>query len=206
MKNVTILSIILLVFTSCSISSLKKNRSKNTALFNGDNLKGWTAYGTEKWYVENGVLFGENGKKQGFGYLKTTKDYKNFELTFDFKLSKKGNSGVFIHANIDSNAKVDGWQIEIGPPGHKIGGIYKYTKGWLVIPEIEKDKLIKQEDWNTMKILVKDNQITSWLNHVQMATCTDETLAEQIGGIALQIHDGKETKIAWRSIELIELK
>jgi hypothetical protein len=31
------------------------------SLFNGKNLQGCTIHGTEKWYVENGVLICKNG-------------------------------------------------------------------------------------------------------------------------------------------------
>ena len=193
MKKSIILLILIAIIASCK-----------PALFNEKNLDGWTVYGTEKWYIEDGVLICENGPDEAFGYLKTNKNYKNFELNFEFKLSEKGNSGVFIHSNIDDNLKVDGWQIEIGPPGHFLGGIFKYDKGWLDKPNPEKDKLYKKKGWNKMKIVVKDNSITSWLNGHQMATFTDNTLADKAGGIALQIHGGHETKMEWRNIKLVE--
>ena len=197
-------SIVILLLTSCK-SSAELTSSKAITLFNGKDLSGWTIHGTEKWYVEEGVLIAENGIDEAFGYLKTDKNYKNFELIAEFKLSEKGNSGVFIHSTIDENVKIEGWQIEIAPPGHKLGGIHKYDSGWLNQPDPEKDQFFNEGTWNTMKVVVNNNNITTWLNNHQMATYTDEKIGNTTGGIAFQIHKGKVAKIAWRNIKLIKL-
>jgi hypothetical protein len=68
---------------------------KPVSIFNGKNLDGWTIHGTEKWYVENGKLICESGPDKQYGYLSTNKNYKNFELTLQFKQEANGNSGVF---------------------------------------------------------------------------------------------------------------
>lgn len=68
---------------------------KSVSLFNGKNLDGWIVYGTEKWYVENGLLVCESGPDKGYGYLGTEKSYKDFELTLEFLPEANGNSGVF---------------------------------------------------------------------------------------------------------------
>src|SRR3954451_1204268 len=63
-----------------------------TALFNGKDLKGWKATGKmEVWGAENGVLYVKGG---GGGWLMTEKEYSDFELRLEFKMPKKGNSGV----------------------------------------------------------------------------------------------------------------
>ena len=41
--------------------------SDEIELFNGKDLSGWTVYGTEKWYVEDGVLVSESGLMLGAG-------------------------------------------------------------------------------------------------------------------------------------------
>ena len=80
--------------------------STKTSLFNGDNLNGWEVYGTEKWYVENGNLISESGPSKEYGYLGTTKNYKNFILELEFKQEANGNSGVFFRSTIDG-VKID---------------------------------------------------------------------------------------------------
>ena len=36
-------------------------QAQEKSIFNGNNLDGWTIYGTEKWYVEDGLLICESG-------------------------------------------------------------------------------------------------------------------------------------------------
>ncbi len=180
--------------------------SKN--LFNGENLDGWTIHGEEKWYVEDGELICESGPKAEYGYLSTDDFYKDFELTLEFKQEADGNSGVFIRSTFDGT-KVNGWQVEVAPPGKYTGGIYEsYGRGWLIQPDPEKDKVLKMGEWNTMKIRVYGPSVSSWLNGVEMVHLTDEKIGKGEGAIALQIHDGGGIKVKWRNIKIkpIEVK
>lgn len=176
--------------------------SQKQQLFNGKNLDGWTIYGTEKWYVEDGLLICESGEDAAYGYLGTDAHYKNFILTLKFKQEADGNSGVFIRSTVDGT-KVSGWQVEVAPPGHDTGGIYEsYGRGWLIKPDPEKDKYLNMGAWNTMKIKVDGDTVTSWLNGHEMVTLTDAKIGKGEGGIALQIHDGGSIKVKWKDIEL----
>jgi hypothetical protein len=175
---------------------------KEITLFNGKNLKGWKIYGTEKWYVQDGLLISESGPDKGYGYLGTEKDYKDFELTLEFKQEADGNSGVFIRSTVDGT-KVSGWQVEVAPPSHSTGGIYEsYGRGWLIKPDSEKDNSLKYGDWNEMKIIVKGDRVVSYLNGLEMVDFSDEKIGKGEGGILLQIHDGGGIKVYWRNIRL----
>ncbi|MCC6289121.1 MAG: DUF1080 domain-containing protein [Chitinophagaceae bacterium] len=179
---------------------------KAVSIFNGKDLTGWTAHGTEKWYVENGLLICESGPDKAYGYLSTDKNYKNFDLTLEFKQSANGNSGVFFRSTIDG-VKISGWQAEVAPPGSNTGGIYEsYGRGWLIKPEAEKDKYLKFGDWNTYRIRVVGDEVTTWLNGHEMITLKDEKIGKGEGFIALQIHDGGGIKVAWRNIRIKEIK
>ncbi len=175
------------------------------SIFNGKNLNGWVIHGTEKWYVEDGLLICESGPDKEYGYLSTEKNYDDFELELEFKQEANGNSGVFIRSTFDGT-KVSGWQVEVAPPGHDTGGIYEsYGRGWLVqIPE-EKEDILKMGEWNKMKIRVVGGHVTTWLNGEQMVDIEDEKIAEGKGAIALQIHSGGGIKVKWRNIKLKEL-
>jgi hypothetical protein len=175
------------------------------ALFNGENLDGWTIYGTEKWYVEEGLLVCESGPDAQYGYLGTNEQYKNFELTLEFKQEANGNSGVFIRSTVEGT-KVSGWQVEVAPPGNDTGGVYEsYGRGWLIKPDPEKDKALKMGAWNEMKIRVDGARVTSWLNGTEMISLTDEIIGAGEGSIALQIHDGGGIKVKWRNLQLTKL-
>ncbi|MDV7137874.1 DUF1080 domain-containing protein [Maribacter sp. TH_r10] len=193
MKNILILTA--LVFSTLGFA-------QEISLFNGEDLSGWTVYGTEKWYVEDGLLVCESGPDEQYGYLATDKHYKDFTLTLEFKQEADGNSGVFIRSTVDGT-KVSGWQVEVAPPGHSTGGVYEsYGRGWLIKPDPEKDKALKMGEWNEMKIRVYDDKLTSWLNGVEMVTIRDKKIGAGEGSIALQIHDGGGIKVNWRNIKI----
>jgi hypothetical protein len=176
-----------------------------TSLFNGKDLSGWKAYGTEKWYVEDGLLICESGPDKAYGYLATEKHYKNFELNLEFKQEADGNSGVFIRSTIEG-VKVNGWQVEVAPKGKHTGGVYEsYGRGWLIKPEAAKEEVLKEGEWNQMKIVVNGDTITSYLNGVEMITITDAIIGKGEGSVALQIHDGGGIKVKWRNIDIKEL-
>jgi hypothetical protein len=180
--------------------------SAQTSLFNGKDLSGWTIYGTEKWYAEKGEIICESGPDKQYGYLATEGSYKDFELTLEFKQESNGNSGVFFHSSIDGT-KIAGWQAEVAPPNGHTGGIYEsYGRGWLIQPTPEKQKFLKDGEWNTMKVRVQGNTVTTWLNGEQMITLTDEKIGAITGKIALQIHDGGGVKVRWRNIAITEIK
>ncbi len=177
-----------------------------TSLFNGIDLTGWNIHGTEKWYVENGELICESGPDKGYGYLSTASYYDNFVLTLKFRQEANGNSGVFFRSTIEGT-KITGWQVEVAPPGHDTGGVYEsYGRGWLIKPDPKKDKFLKMGEWNTMKIKVRGDTVTSWLNGRKMITLSDEKIGKGKGAIALQIHDGGGIKVHWKDIEIKELK
>ena len=179
--------------------------AQKKTLFNGENLEGWTVYGTEKWYVEDGLLVCESGPDKGYGYLGTNEHYKNYILELEFKQEADGNSGVFIRSTVEGTT-VSGWQVEIAPPGKHTGGVYEsYGRGWLIKPDLKKDKALKMGEWNKMKIKVEGDVLTSWVNGTKMITLTDEIIGAGEGGVLLQIHDGGGIKVKWRNIKLKSL-
>lgn len=178
---------------------------KKVKLFNGKDLTGWKIYGTEKWFVQDGLLVSESGPDKGYGYLGTEENYDDFEIELEFKQEANGNSGVFIRSTVDGT-KVSGWQVEVAPPGSDTGGIYEsYGRGWLIKPDPEKDKALKFGDWNKMKIVVKGDNVTSYVNGVEMVNFSDEKIGQGKGGVLLQIHDGGGIKVYWRNIVLKKL-
>ena len=193
--------IIILVITG---SAFTTNGQKK--LFNGKDLSGWTINGTEKWYVEKGELVCESGPDKQYGYLSTNKKYKNFILTLQFKQEANGNSGVFFRSSIEG-VKISGWQVEVAPLNNHTGGIYEsYGRGWLIQPAPGDEQILKPEKWNELKIQVKGDEVTTWLNNHQMVFIKDEKIGAGNGFIALQIHDGGGIKVRWKKLLLKEIK
>ncbi len=193
--------VVILTFAMLSPSFAQKQK-----LFNGKDLTGWTIYGTEKWYVEDGLIVAESGPEGEYGYLGTEDKFKDFVLTLEFKQEKDGNSGLFFHSSIEGT-KIAGWQAEIAPPNHDTGGIYEsYGRGWLIKPDPEKDKALKYGEWNKMKLEVKGDQVTTWLNGQEMITLEDEKIGSVDGQIALQIHSGGGLKLYFKNIVIKPIK
>lgn len=195
---------LLLAFSFLYISN-SANAQEFKNIFNSKDLSGWTVHGTERWYVEDGELVCESGPDKEYGYLVTNKKYKNFVLSLDFKQESNGNSGVFIRSSVEG-IKISGWQVEVAPPGFHTGGIYEsYGRGWLAKPSPEDEKVLKPDEWNHMVIRVEGNEVTSWLNDVEMVRIKDEKIGQATGSIALQIHSataGNEVKVRWKNIRI----
>jgi len=199
MRKLPLLSIILLLCFQGAILA------QSESIFNGKDLSGWTIYGTELWYVEDGLLVCESGPDAEYGYLGTEKIYKDFELTLEFKQGADGNSGVFIRSSIEGT-KIAGWQAEVAPPGHNTGGIYEsYGRGWIIKPDPELDKHLKFGEWNEMRIVAIGDLVKTYLNGQLMITLEDKKIGQATGSIALQIHSGGGIKVQWRDIRITEL-
>ncbi|MFN5640964.1 MAG: DUF1080 domain-containing protein [Sphingobacteriales bacterium] len=197
MKKISLFLALILGFTQVQ-AQFKK-------IFNGKDLSGWTAHGTEKWYVEEGNMICESGPDKQYGYLSTDQAYKNFILTLEFKQEANGNSGVFFRSSI-TGVKISGWQVEVAPLNSHTGGIYEsYGRGWLIQPKKEDEKWLKTGEWNKMKIMVNGDEVTTFLNGHQMVYFKDAKIGQANGFIALQIHDGGGIKVRWRNIKIKEL-
>lgn len=194
--------VLLLVAQSIILPALAQ---KSISLFNGRDLEGWTVHGTEKWYVENGHLICESGPDKQYGYLSTNAPYKDFDLTLEFKQESNGNSGVFFRSSIDG-VKISGWQVEVAPKDSHTGGVYEsYGRGWLIKPNPAHEKYLKTGKWNKLRIRVKGDTVTTWLNGKMMIDLSDQKIGEGKGFIALQIHDGGGIKVRWRKMKLKKL-
>lgn len=209
-----------LLFMSCNNSATKSNAketsstetppelsstSDHVSIFNGKDLDGWEIYGTEKWYVEDGLMICESGPDKQYGYLATNEKYKDFDLSIDFKQEANGNSGVFFRSSIEGT-KITGWQSEVAPPEKHTGGIYEsYGRGWLIKPEAELDKALKMGEWNTMRIIAKGDHVRTFVNGTKMVDFHDEKIGQAMGQIALQIHDGGGIKVKWKNIKIKSL-
>ncbi|MBR1871849.1 MAG: DUF1080 domain-containing protein [Bacteroidales bacterium] len=172
-------------------------------LFNGKDLTGWIVYGTDPWYVDNGELVCESGEDNTYGYFATEDYYDNFDLTLEFKQEANGNSGVFFRSFVERPVTVNGWQVEVAPKGNDTAGIYEsYGRGWLVQIPDEKEEILREGEWNTMRILAEGPRVRTWLNGEPMVDITDEAVGRGHGRIALQIHDGGGIKVRWRNLHI----
>lgn len=114
-----------------SLSDAEK-RAGWKLLFDGQTKEGWRNYKRDSisdgWVVEDGALVRAKG---GAGDIVTAGQYDNFELSLEFKISPKGNSGIMFHVTEDADAP---WhtgpeiQVQDNVEGHdpqKAGWLYQ---------------------------------------------------------------------------------
>ncbi|MBO5471980.1 MAG: DUF1080 domain-containing protein [Bacteroidales bacterium] len=197
-------------FRNIKIKELPRKAGKTVSLFNGKDLTGWELFGSMRVSVDNeGNLVTQNGEDLQYGYLGTREYYKDFDLTVEFKQESNGNSGLFfhsfVHGGYESNV-VNGWQCEVAPKGNDTGGIYEsYGRGWLVQIPDEKEDILKEGQWNTLRLRVEGDKVQTWLNGQPMIEIEDELIGSKTGRIMLQIHDGNNITVKWKNFNLTTL-
>jgi len=178
-------------------------------VFNGKDLSGWKSNGAEKWVVEDGTILGEStvGK---YGYLTTTKTFRDFQLRLQFKCETDGNSGLFLHSRITGESPatgpdIEGMQVEVDPTRHT-GGLYESGgRGWVALPTAEGERAIKPRDWNTLEVSAEGNHIVTHLNGIQIVDFHDLAPRFTDGVIGFQLHTGGGVKIRWKDIYIRDL-
>ncbi|MBQ3908936.1 MAG: DUF1080 domain-containing protein, partial [Bacteroidaceae bacterium] len=67
------------------------------------------------------------------------------------------------------------------------------------------EEILKEGEWNTLRLRVEGNHIQTWLNGEPMADIEDELIGRTPGRLMLQIHDGNDIKVLWRNFQLTQL-
>ena len=157
--------------------------------------------------MRDGTIHGRAISKE-YGYLRTEKKYKNFEMGIRFKCEGDGNSGLFYHVDFKPGTPdvSQGFQFEIDCAlNHHSGGIYGDGRAWIVWPAPELEPVVRQQDWNDMQVRVLGNRYVSRLNGVQMVDFTDPKPKSVDGYIALQLHSGGEGNMRFKDIYIREI-
>ena len=139
---------------------------KEVSLFSGKDLSGWkSASGGAPgngWKIEDGVLH----RAEKGGDLISEKEYADFELEFDWKISKAGNSGVKYRVRKSTRGWIGAEYQVLDDAGHPNGKIPDTTAGSLyeVVPAAKDKELKPAGEWNHSKVVAKGNIIEHWLN------------------------------------------
>ena len=92
---------------------------KPVQLFNGKDMKGWHALGTNQWIVENGVLRSPHSGAN----LATDQVFTDFKLHIEFRYPAESNSGVYLRGRYEVQVE-DSKGME--PNSHHFGGVYGF--------------------------------------------------------------------------------
>jgi len=207
-----------------------QDKGKWVKLFDGKSLNGWHSWQSDEvlpqWKVEDGaIVLAEKGGKD----LVTDKEYGDFELELEWKISESGNSGIIYHVIEDKKyccPYSTGPEIQIlddvkhpdakaGKDGnHKSGSLYD------MLPPNDFAAVKPVGQWNKAKIVIKGGQGESWLNGKKVVDFPAQGAewdkmvanskfktwegfgASSKGKIALQDHGNK---VSFRNIRIKEL-
>jgi hypothetical protein len=199
-------------------------------LFDGVSLENWKAYnaeGTGSWLVEDGLLAASGTGSDSDGYLITKKQYENFDLKYDWKITEGGNSGVLYHVieseryptpyltgpeyqvvdDVGFPSELEEWQ--------KTGADYA-----MYGPDSDIKNLNPAGEWNTSRIVFDNGHVEHWLNGekiLEFEAWTDEWFElknsgkwenapdyglSSVGHISLQDHG---SKVWFRNMKIREL-
>ncbi len=153
------------------------------SIFNGKDLRGWEglvknpiarakmskkelakaqAKANEQmmkdWFVKDGVI---GFKGEGYNNICTIKDYGDFEMLVDWKITNGGDSGIYLRGT----PQVQIWDIARTNVGAQVGsgGLYNNQKNER-IPLTVADNPINE--WNTFRIKMVGERVTVYLNGV----------------------------------------
>lgn len=168
-------SLATLVVALAATSALLAQDRGFTTLFNGKDLTGWlygqredgTENRTGKGYqIENGILF---TTKEDGGNLFTKKEYADFVLRFDFRLTENANNGIGIRAPLKGDAAYTGIEIQVLDdsgsqytnlrPAQYHGSIYQMFPA-------KRGHQKPVGEWNSEEITVQGRKISVTLNGV----------------------------------------
>jgi hypothetical protein len=175
----------------------KKPPEGFTALFNGKDFTGWKHDETKDgaWTIKDGTIH-FTGEMKVARNLATAKNYKDFELWVDWKITPNGDSGIYLRGRpqvqIWDNKEGSGalWNNKPGTPGK--------------VPLVVADK--KPGEWNTMYIKMVGKKVTVKLNGKTVVDNADFMPYGQAppatGPIELQVHG---TPLWFRNLFVKEL-
>lgn len=204
-------------------------------LFDGKTIEGWHKYGTDSigkaWVINDNSLHLEVSDKEDWqaangGDIISAKEYANFHLKLDWKISKDGNSGVIFYIHEDANQYKFPWMT--GPEmqvldneGHPDSKIIKHRAGDLYDLITSKETVKPAEEWNHAEIISNKGNLQFFLNGEKVVETTmwDDAWKKMIAGskfhefpgfgtykigkIGLQDHGNN---VWFRNIKIMEIK
>lgn len=155
----------------------------------------------ENWSVRDGMIW-FSGKGDN---LCSVKEYDDFEMYVDWRITKEGDSGIYLRGT----PQVQIWDISRTDDGAQVGsgGLYNNQKNQSE-PATVADNPVGE--WNNFRILMKGENVSVWLNgelvvdNVIMENYWDRSIPIfKKGPIELQAHG---TDLAFRDIYVREIK
>src|SRR5277367_3165639 len=144
-------------------------------LFDGKTTDGWHLYNRGKvpsaWIVDTGVLYCKPDGKLEHGDLITDKEYENFDLQFEWKIIKNGNSGVFVDVQEDTSIRTawaSGPEYQLLEESNPDNASPLKKSGCLfgLYPQLNPAALKPFGEWNQSRIVQSNGKVEFYLNGI----------------------------------------
>jgi hypothetical protein len=171
MKKLPFLISIITVLNFSYLHAQSPGKNGWIPLFDGKTLNGWRQATSDvppdaAWTVSNNEL-SFNPKKFHGSDIITTKSFKDFDFTLQFKISEGGNSGIKFFLIPNTNLGCE-FQIidDAKHPDARLGvnGDRKTASLYDIIPAKENKKYKPAGEWNTVRVVSKGNHVDYYLN------------------------------------------
>lgn len=178
------------------------------------SLAGWEVVGDGLWHVlGEGIIVGQRERRRAKeqAWLYSRKDYREYDLRFDYWLRAGENSGVSIRdtsrgryshgAESDQKRRPSaiGYEIQILGMASE-----KYGTGSLYLFQHAKAGFERFHDWNTMMIEVRDEMIRVRLNGAPIMEHPGDPARSKTGPIGFQLHD-PHTVLLLKNVQIREV-
>lgn len=155
-----------LLFTGLMAAALPAGAEQWESLFDGKTLNGWESAKGGKpgggWKVEEGCIH----RAGAGGDILSEKEYADFTLEFEWKISAKGNSGVKYRVQKSAGGWLGPEYQVLDDAGHPNGKVADTSAGSLyeVVAPAKDKEVHPAGEWNRSKVVAKGSVLEHWLN------------------------------------------
>jgi len=200
-------------FDNIFIRRMQPGQSGWESLFNGNDLSGWVG-DTKGYVVEDKTMVCRGGHN-----LYTEKEYSDFHLKFEFRLTPGANNGLAIRAPLSGDAAYMAMELQILDDSSEMYANlqpYQYHGSIYGVVPVKRGHQKPVGQWNKQEVIAKGNHIKVILNGTAIVDA-DITKAIEKGTIDGKDHPGlgnksgyigflgHGTEVAFKNIEIKEL-
>jgi serine/threonine protein kinase len=187
-----------------ALTSAPSTSATEVSLFNGKDLSGWDVVGPKVWKVENDTIM-TTAPESDFSALATSKEYSDFELTLEYKLTPTTDTGIYLRMNFAEDVvkyarKEIDFFIELQLLGSQAIGTYRTGSIW-DNTQPTNAPIAPDNEWNRVFIRAVGKQLTVKINDT---LCIDKAISfPRLSGV-LALQSWKSSS-SFRNIKIIDL-
>jgi hypothetical protein len=161
LKILLLLTIMSVTFSLCPAAEVEDGF---VSLFNGNNLDGWVIEegDVNSFVVRSGMIYA-SGDVNYPTWLRSEKQFENFDLRFEFRRVGWCNSGVFFHAPLHGRNSKVGFEFQIDQKVGEPLSIKTCGAIFGVVPPLA-NPLKPSGEWNSGRIVMDWPSLQCWMN------------------------------------------